>query len=258
MSKSTDPGRSRMDTRTLSTCALMCALNVILARFMTVMPSSVARLSIEAVPLVLTGYFFGVVPGMLVGFVGDTIGCLFSGYGWNPILSVSPMMVGAFAGILRPLVKSTDPKWLMLQVSATVLPSKVLGSIYWTSQCLVWLGFSKKGLGALMAVRAVEALLEWLLVSLVVTLLLKTGIFRRMHLFPVAREDQKHTDPLNTASGCLVILQIALLALLDVLGKLPITNGSLPWLPRLGLSLLTLLPGFMAIVLAILSGKKEN
>ena len=65
--------RSRMTTRTLSVCALLCALNVVFARFMTVMPSAVARFSIEAVPVLLAGYFFGPVPGMLVGFVGAVL-----------------------------------------------------------------------------------------------------------------------------------------------------------------------------------------
>lgn len=245
-----------MSTRTLSTCALLCALNVIFARFMTVMPSAVARCSIEGVPVVLAGYFFGPVAGMLVGFVGDTVGCLFSGYGWNPIISITPMMVGAFAGILRPLVyKAASPRDIW-RVAATVLPSKVLGSIYWTSQCLVWLGFTKKGLPTLMAARTVEALIEFVMETLVIFLLLRTGMFKKMGMFPPAQDDKTARNPVKTAAGLLVIVQIALLAVLDVTGKLPLTNGDLAMAARLGLSALTLLPIIVAAVLNYLPEKQ--
>lgn len=243
-----------MSTRTLSACALLCALNVIFARFMTVMPSAVARCSIEGVPVVLAGYFFGPVAGMLVGFVGDTVGCLFSGYGWNPIISITPMMVGAFAGILRPLVYKMEKPWDIWRIAVTVLPSKVLGSIYWTSQCLVWLGFTKKGLPTLMAARTVEALIEFVLETIVLFLLIRTGVFRRMGLFPPAKDDAAR-NPVKTAAGLLVIVQIALLAVLDVSGKLPLTNSALPMATRLGLSALTLLPIAAAAVLGSLSKK---
>lgn len=245
-----------MSTRTLSACALLCALNVIFARFMTVMPSAVARCSIEGVPVVLAGYFFGPVAGMLVGFVGDTVGCLFSGYGWNPIISITPMMVGAFAGILRPLVYKTEKPWDIWRIAVTVLPSKVLGSIYWTSQCLVWLGFTKKGLPTLMAARTVEALIEFVLETIVLFLLLRTGVFRRMGMFPPAKDDTTARNPIKTAAGLLIIVQIALLAVLDVSGKLPLTNAALPMATRLGLSVLTLLPIAAAAVLGALPEKK--
>lgn len=245
-----------MSTRTLSTCALLCALNVIFARFMTVMPSAVARFSIEGVPVVLAGYFFGPVAGMLVGFVGDTVGCLFSGYGWNPIISITPMMVGAFAGILRPLVYKLKSPVDIWRVAVTVLPAKVLGSIYWTSQCLVWLGFTKKGLPTLMAARTVEALMEFALETVVIFLLLRTGVFRRMGMFPPAADDKAARSPIKTATGLLVIAQIALLAVLDVSGKLPLTNSALNMGARLGLSALTLLPIVAAAVLGSLPEKK--
>lgn len=255
---STQTAKRSMSTRTLSACALLCALNVIFARFMTIMPDAVSRFSIEGVPVVLAGYFFGPVAGMLVGFVGDTVGCLFSGYGWNPIISITPMMVGAFAGILRPLVYKTEKAWDAWRIAVTVLPAKILGSIYWTSQCLVWLGFSKKGLGTLMAARTVEALLEAVLETIVIMLLLKTGVFQRMRLFPPAKDDKAARSPAKIAAGICVIVQIALLAALDVSGKLPLTNSELALPARLGLSLLTLVPIIASVVLACLPENNKN
>ncbi len=248
----------RMTARTLSTCALLCALNVVFARFFTVMPSALSRCSIEGVPVILAGYLFGPIPGMLVGFVGDTVGCLFSGYGWNPIISITPMMVGAFAGILRPLVYRLQKPWDIWRVAFTVLPAKLLGSVYWTSQCLVWLGFSKKGLSTLMAARGVEALIEFVLETIVIMLLMKTGVFQRMGLFPPAKAARGARNPLRVAAGMFVILQIALLAILDVAGCLPLTNGALELPVRLGLSIATLLPIVVAAALSVLADRNEK
>lgn len=147
-----------MGTRQIAVCALLCALNVVLARFFTVMPTAVVRFSIEAVPVLLAGYFFGPIFGMLVGFVGDTVGCMFSAYGWDPLISVSLMLVGAFAGLLRPLVYKLEKPWDVWKVAVTILPGKLLGYVVWTSLCFMWLGYSKKGLGVIMWGRATEAI----------------------------------------------------------------------------------------------------
>ena len=79
--KQMQPLGGRMATRVVATCALLCALSVVFARFTTVMPSAISRFSIEAVPIALAGYFFGPIAGVMVGAVSDTVGCLFSGYG---------------------------------------------------------------------------------------------------------------------------------------------------------------------------------
>lgn len=224
MSKNTAAlSRSKMSTRQLTICALLCALDVVLGRFMTVMPTAMARFSIEAVPIVLAGYFFGPISGMMVGFVGDTVGCLFTPYGWDPLLSVSPMLMGLFAGLLRPLAYRLDKPWDIWKVAVTILPGKILGSVYWSSQCLVWLGYSKKGLGALMGARAVEALAEWILVTLVVFLLLKTGLFRRANMFPPVREkkDRSAAAVLRYVSAALVVVQV----LTFIVGSLTIGLG---------------------------------
>ena len=109
-----------------------------------------------------------------------------------------------------------------------------------------------------MSVRAVEALLEFVLDTLVVMLLLKTGVFQRMRLFPPAKKEDISVKPMNLIAGLLVIGQIALLAVLDVSGKLPLTNSALALPARLGLSLMTLLPIILAAILAFLGAKQEK
>ena len=90
-----------MTTKTMAYCALLAALSVVLARLVIPMPAADTRFSIEAVPIFLSGMLFGPLPGALVGFAADFIGCLFSPYGYNPLFCVPPILYGLCAGILR-------------------------------------------------------------------------------------------------------------------------------------------------------------
>lgn len=255
-------GAAFMGTRQVAVCALLCALNVVFARFFTVMPSAVARFSIEAVPIILAGYFFGPISGMMVGFVGDTVGCLFSAYGWDPIISVSPMLMGAFAGLLRPLAYRLEKPWDLWRVAVTVLPGKILGSVVWTSLCLTWLGYSKKGLGVLMGARTAEALMEWALDSVLVFLLLRTGLFRRAGLFPPAKQNRRSKDYLlRVLSGFCVVLEVILLGAGNLFFGLGFLNKELPLGQRVGngaLYFLPLLLGAGLFVLSFVVTKREN
>ena len=122
--------RGRMATRVVATCALLCALSVVFARFTTVMPSAISRFSIEAVPIALAGYFFGPIAGLMVGAVSDTVGCLFSGYGWDPVLTVSPMLLGLFAGLLRPVLYRMEKPWDFWRVAVLCCQAR-----YWAASC---------------------------------------------------------------------------------------------------------------------------
>ena len=153
--KRNDQGNPAHNQRKNGHCALLCALSVVFARFTTVMPSAISRFSIEAVPIALAGYFFGPIAGLMVGAVSDTVGCLFSGYGWDPVLTVSPMLLGLFAGLLRPVLYRMEKPWDFWRVAVTLLPGKVLGSVLWQSYWLIFLGYSKKAMGPLIASRPV-------------------------------------------------------------------------------------------------------
>ena len=94
--------RHSMTTRTLAGCALLAAMSVVLARFVIPMPAVDQRFSLEAVPIFIAGMLFGPISGALVGFSADLVGCLFSGYGYNPLFCVPPILYGLSAGLFRP------------------------------------------------------------------------------------------------------------------------------------------------------------
>ena len=125
--------KGRNTTRMLVTMALLSAIEVVLARFIVPMPNPTMRFSIEAVPIIVAGFLYGPVSGAIVGLVGDAVGCLFSGYGYNPLFAVPPMLIGLCAGLLRPLLYK---KVSFLRILATFLPAVVVGSVLWQSYWL--------------------------------------------------------------------------------------------------------------------------
>lgn len=105
----TAPRHGLQNVRTLVSCALLAAVSVVLARFIIPMPNETTRFSLEAVPIFLAGMLFGPLPGALVGFVADFVGCLFSGYGYNPMFCVPPILYGLAAGLFQPMLVKRRP-----------------------------------------------------------------------------------------------------------------------------------------------------
>ncbi|MBQ9967545.1 MAG: folate family ECF transporter S component [Oscillospiraceae bacterium] len=168
-----------MTTKTLSYCALLAALQVAMARLFGLMPSEFTRFSIEAVPTVIAGILFGPVAGGLVGFTADLVGCLFSGYGYNPIFCIPPILYGVFGGLFRPMLAKRMDLWRIL---LTLLPPVVLGSVLWQSFAL---GFvSGKGFLFFFATRSIQFAITIVVDALIIHLLFKTKVFRHMGVWP--------------------------------------------------------------------------
>ena len=125
--------RPVFNTYALTVCALLTALSVVLARVLTLIPAETTRISLEAVPIVLSGLLFGPIPGAVVGFAADFIGCLFSPYGYNPIFCVPPILYGLLAGAVRRYV--TD-RPALLRTALAFFPAAIVGSVLWQSMAL--------------------------------------------------------------------------------------------------------------------------
>ena len=125
--------RPVFSTYSLTVCALLTAMSVVLARVLTLIPAETTRISLEALPIVLAGLLCGPIPGALVGFAADLIGCLFSPFGYNPIFCLPPILYGLLAGLVRRYVleKSTLPR-----TALAFFPAALLGSVLWQSMAL--------------------------------------------------------------------------------------------------------------------------
>ncbi len=172
------------NVRTLVTCALLASVSVLLARFILPMPNETTRFSIEAVPIFLAGMFFGPLPGALVGFVADFVGAMFSGYGFNPLFSVAPIVYGLCAGLFRPLLRR---KVSIGTIALAFLPAIVLGSILWQSYALAFVyGGAAKTAYFLtkVATRSIQFGITYVVDVLIVWLLYRSRVFTAARLWP--------------------------------------------------------------------------
>ena len=66
-------------------------------------------------------------------FVADLVGCLFSGFGYNPLFCVPPILYGMCGGLFRWVLAKKVSFWRVL---LTIAPAAVFGSILYQSWAL--------------------------------------------------------------------------------------------------------------------------
>ena len=185
-------GRSdKMTVRTLVYCALLAAISVVLARLLIPMPNATTRFSIEAVPIFIAGMLFGPIPGALVGFVADMVGCLFSGYGYNPIFCIPPILYGLASGLFRPVLAK---KFTVGRLAIAWAVPVILGSILYQSWALTFIYSAKDAFMANFLVRlggrSIQFAITFVLDVLIVWLLYKAKVFSATHLWPPAGSEK--------------------------------------------------------------------
>lgn len=174
-----------MTTKTLAYCALLAALSVVLARWVIPMPNAFTRFSIEAVPIFLAGILFGPMAGAMVGFSSDLIGCLFSGFGYNPIFCVPPILYGLCGGLFRHRI--TGKANLLWLIMGFLLPV-IFGSVLYQSTTLAYVyyydpkvaGSFGQGMVYFLSTRSVQFAITAVIDIAILYVLLKSRIFHRL------------------------------------------------------------------------------
>lgn len=169
-------------TKSVVYCAVFAALAVILSRFLGFHVGETMRISIEAVPMVLAGIFFGPIPGALVGFIADFVGCMFSPFGFNPMLIAPPILYGLFGGLFRPLLAGKTNLWTLL---LTMLTPVVLGSVL--LQSLLMGQIYGKGFWYFFSSRSIEYSIKLVVEVIILQVLFGTKIFNRVGLWPLRK-----------------------------------------------------------------------
>lgn len=183
--------------KALAVCAMLAALSVIFARLIIPMPNAFTRFSIEAIPIVIAGVLFGPLAGGVVGFVADLVGCLFSGFGYNPIFCVPPILYGVLPGLMRFLMfKKTD----LLRIALVYLPPVVIGSILYQSWSLARVYTKPTGFSAtltyFLTTRSIQFAVTFVIDVVLTWLLFRTGLFQRAGLWKTPKEDGPNgSDP---------------------------------------------------------------
>ena len=84
--------------RVMAAAALLCALSIILGKYLAFNITASIRFSLENLPILMAGLFFGPVVGGVVGVAADLIGCMLVGYTPIPLVTVGGALVGIVAG----------------------------------------------------------------------------------------------------------------------------------------------------------------
>ena len=202
MRKTSSPrSKFRITTKVLVYSAVLAAISVVLARLVSLVPSESSRFSIESIPIYLAGAFFGPIAGALVGFVSDFVGCLFSPFGYNPAFCVPAILYGVFGSLFRFRLAKSQKFKSFLWVSAGFIPPIVLGSVLYQSLALTYFyrfdpnvpGSFAQGLQYFISTRGVQFAVILVIDVLVTYLLLKTGVFRRLKVWPPQKMTPKKT-----------------------------------------------------------------
>lgn len=95
--------------RNLVMMAALIAMQIILARFLSIQVSEVLRISFETLPLALAGIWLGPVSGALVALISDVLGVIISGYGvWFPPIALGPIAMAVICGVGARYVFRSD------------------------------------------------------------------------------------------------------------------------------------------------------
>lgn len=176
-------------TKTITFCAILTALGVIVARFLAIAPNESTRFSFESIPIFLSGVFFGPLAGAMVGFATDFIGCLFSPYGFNPLFCVPPILYGLCGGVFRHFLAKKPSLW---RIALTFSPAAVLGSILWQSYAMSIV--SENGFLFFLSTRSIQFAVVLVLDTLLTWVLFKSKVFQAAKIWPpIVRKKEGHT-----------------------------------------------------------------
>ena len=95
--------------RNLTLMAALVAMQIIMARFLSIQASDTLRISFESVPIFLAGMWLGPVSGAIVAVIADILGVIISGYGvWFPPIALGPVLVAVLSGLSTKYIFKSD------------------------------------------------------------------------------------------------------------------------------------------------------
>ena len=114
------------NVRVLTISALLIAMSIVLGKLLAFNITDSIRISLENLPLLMAGIFFGPFIGAAVGAGADIIGCLIVGYSINPIISVGAASIGFIAGFVSHFIFK---KRSLPSIAVSVAAAHIIGSM---------------------------------------------------------------------------------------------------------------------------------
>lgn len=162
-------------THVLCLSAILAALFVILYGFKLQLAPEL-RISFTFIPLALAGWLFGPVPAMLVGLIGDVVGCiLFPAGAYFPGFTVTQIFSGLLFGLF---LYGKNPKKIFLPILVSKITISILLNVILNSLWLsVLYGKAWKIYAASHLIKNIASLpIEVMLLVLVIKILHSRGI----------------------------------------------------------------------------------
>lgn len=160
--------------RVLIIAALLIAMSAILGKFIAFGPMPFARISIENLPVILAGIWFGPFVGGAVGLGADLFGCVLKGYAPNPILTIGFVSIGIVAGLVSTCMhKANKPLVIILSDAA----AHIIGSLIIKTIGLYAMYCADYSLSVLLAWRIPIYIITIIFESAIIILLMRNKAF---------------------------------------------------------------------------------
>lgn len=135
-------------THNMVIMAVLTAIQIVLARYLSLQINETLRISFETVPLALAGMWLGPVGGAVVALVSDILGTIIYGYGvWFPPIALGPVFFAAFCGwctkyLFRSSLTDSADIWKVFLMTAVagVLNAFVIGVVTTTLYQMIVVG----------------------------------------------------------------------------------------------------------------------
>ncbi len=114
--------------RVLCASALLIALSVVLGKYLAV-STPIFRFSLENLPILMAGIFFGPIIGGVVGVIADLIGCVVMSFTVNPLITLGAALVGGISGLVPMLLTRGGKPLRAPIVCLSVALSHIVGSM---------------------------------------------------------------------------------------------------------------------------------
>lgn len=114
------------NTRVMIISALFVALSIVLGKFLAFNIGDSIRISLENLPILMAGIFFGPYVGGAVAIAADLIGCVLKGYAINPVITLGAASIGILAGVVSMYLRNKN---MTLNIAVSIAVSHIIGSL---------------------------------------------------------------------------------------------------------------------------------
>ena len=118
--------QKRNSTRIMVMLAMLVAISIVAGKMLAFNITDIIRFSVENLPIIFAGMFFGPIAGMTVGLLADLIGCFLVGYAINPLVTLGAVGIGLISGLV-PKLSPTKNK--VLNTALSVFIAHLFGSV---------------------------------------------------------------------------------------------------------------------------------